>query len=85
MAVVAIVGLILGFMIEVGQRRNVFVKRANAHMMYAVRTISGDYAQASRISRYCSYHSKMAAKYEWAYRHPWFPVEPDPPEPPRPG
>ena len=27
------------------------------------------------------YHAKMAAKYDWAFRHPWLPVWPDTPEP----
>jgi hypothetical protein len=27
------------------------------------------------------YHREMAAKYEWASRHPWLPVAQDPPEP----
>jgi hypothetical protein len=27
------------------------------------------------------WHHVMAVKYEWAARHPWLPVGPDPPEP----
>jgi hypothetical protein len=31
--------------------------------------------------RLVAYHAAMARKYENAARHPWLPVEPDPPEP----
>jgi hypothetical protein len=31
--------------------------------------------------RRAAYHSSLAWKYEWAGRHPWLPVWPDPPEP----
>jgi hypothetical protein len=36
------------------------------------------------FSRTASYHAAMAQKYEYAARHPWLPVAPDPPEPPLP-
>jgi hypothetical protein len=34
-----------------------------------------------RATRGIAYHAAMAQKYRYAARYPWFPVEPDPPEP----
>ena len=31
--------------------------------------------------RKAEHHAGLARKYEWAARHPWLPVLPDPPEP----
>src|SRR5437899_845604 len=31
--------------------------------------------------RVTAWHKEMAQKYHYASRHPWLPVEPDPPEP----
>jgi hypothetical protein len=31
--------------------------------------------------RKAAYHAAMLSKWEHAYSYPWFPVEPDPPEP----
>jgi len=31
--------------------------------------------------RQAAHHRAMAVKYDWATRHPWLPVWPDPPEP----
>jgi hypothetical protein len=37
--------------------------------------------EASSATLRAEYHRRMARKYEFASRHPWFAVEPDPPEP----
>ncbi len=36
------------------------------------------------ISEFQRYHCEMREKYEWAFRHPWYPVAFDPPAPPLP-
>jgi hypothetical protein len=37
--------------------------------------------RADRCRRLIAYHAALWQKYELASRRPWFPVEPDPPEP----
>src|SRR5437870_1763631 len=36
---------------------------------------------ASYWKRATAFHAEMSRKYSYAARHPWLPVEPDPPEP----
>jgi hypothetical protein len=47
------------------------------------RRLAAEYRRRDRESRLrkIDYHAAMARKYRAAARHPWLPVEPDPPEP----
>jgi hypothetical protein len=37
--------------------------------------------RSNYAKRWARYHLRLQARYEHAARYPWFPVEPDPPEP----
>jgi hypothetical protein len=85
MVVVAIVGLLLAAFVMV--RRSFEYRRiARAHLdMYAKLyewNPPGDRRRwAAWQRRRATYHLGLHLKYLAATRHPWLPVEPDPPEP----
>jgi hypothetical protein len=85
MAVVAAVAVATPALQSVARRRSVaFQKLATSHYNNAGFMSSGDDVMVAAITKYGSYHAKMAAKYDWASRYPLFPVQDDPPEPPWP-
>ncbi len=92
MVVVAIIGLVIGIGVEGQRRRERYVRLARQHAIIredlhkflmiippadSVQFFGDRQAIADRVG----YHGRMKMKYENAARHPWFPVEPDPPEP----
>jgi hypothetical protein len=80
MALVALVGIVLGVTIE---RRDRFRRMAVHHRaefqklarrMNKISTQDSDWLPIE-------WHESLARKYEYAARHPWLPVAPDSPEP----
>jgi hypothetical protein len=61
-------------------RRADFQRRADYHAR-AVEKIRDFSIERARLPSVEEYHQSMAKKYEWAARHPWAEVEPDPREP----
>jgi hypothetical protein len=92
MVVVAIVGLVIGLGVEGARRRDRYLQLARQHAIIredlhrflvivpptdSVQFFGDRRAIAERIG----YHGRLKMKYEQAARFPWFPIEPDPPEP----
>ena len=83
---VAVVAVVLGFVCwkrEMERRAYVYQRRAFYHL---VRGFDGvrDWIRARRspeVHRRVVYHDALAKKWHRAWRYPWLPVEPDPPEP----
>jgi hypothetical protein len=80
MGAVVIVAIVLAWAIE---RRARFRRLSAAHMSRAIEESGPDpYQIAIRIpSPREAWHMELSAKYEKAARHPWLPVDSDPPEP----
>ncbi len=91
MAVVAVVGLLMGLAIvgyRLKQWHSYFVARAVHHrsMEVVFKSFGGTLlANSNRIrasvSENLGYHVAMARKYRHAARFPWLSIAPDPPEP----
>jgi hypothetical protein len=91
MFAVAVVGLLLGAIVGVENRRRRFLALASIHRakMIAWEEVGSSEASRERFDisgRKVSleadrWHSQMAEKYKRAAERPWLPVEPDPPEP----
>ena len=96
MVLVALVGLVLGMIVEGERRRTRFRIIAAEHleqsMRYFVLFGGGDSEYQRRsmqlwddmYSPIVAYHVNLHEKYEWAARFPWLPVASDPPKPPAP-
>lgn len=77
MILVAIAALIAGGMAGLERRRLRLLEIAEAHAV-PIRVMTAD----TDINRpEWQWHFAMYAKYSQAARHPWLPVEADPPEP----
>lgn len=83
MVVVAVAAIGLAVLIERERERRLsseYSFRAVNHrqLLLAVRShlLTGE-----RLREWDDYHRAMAKKWQWASEHPWWPVEPDPPEP----
>jgi hypothetical protein len=85
MAVVAVVGLLLGGSIEIQRlrrRQSDFSDLARWHSGFLFDWNARWRTDASEATaRKIAYHVSLARKYEHAALHPWLPVEPDPPAP----
>jgi hypothetical protein len=75
MVVVAIVGIALGLDAWKASRAAFFGQKGAGHMQAWLRLPTDAPLSKTR------YHLRLASKYYRAYRSPWLPVEPDPPEP----
>jgi hypothetical protein len=80
MVAVAIVGLMFGFGTWLSRRSAEFQKKAESYMR-TVRVMYSFGRWKPRGFDRNSWALKMAEKYHYAARHPWFPVAPDPPVP----
>jgi hypothetical protein len=84
LAVVAVVGIVLGVTIE---RRNRLRKIAAHHQAQFKKLVSQEHiilfagSSDDPIMRRLERHESMRLKYEHAAREPWLSVDPDPPEP----
>lgn len=83
MAGVAIVGVVLGVMIE---RQNRFRRLASCHQAECKRLLNLGVilfagSEDDPVVRRVEWHYPMQLKYERAARSPWLPVAPDPPRP----
>ena len=83
MVAVAIVGVVLGVMIE---RNSRFRKLASLHQAECEKLLKMPiimFAGSSDdpVMRRLEWHYPMKLKYERAARYPWLPAAPDPPEP----
>ncbi len=97
MAMVAVVAIILGVALEMGRRRARFSRLAAFHRSKIIAP-SRHVDRNRRIVRWIDHrggmfeerprldywHEELAHKYVVAASFPWYPVDPDPPEP-RPG
>jgi len=92
MVAVAIVAVGIGIGAEGERRRERFTRLARQHSVVrdemhkflVIAPPSGSlefFGDRRAISELVGYHGRLKAKYEEAARHPWLPVEPDPPEP----
>jgi hypothetical protein len=95
MIAVAIVGLLLGALVAarawMEDRRRRFDDLATWHFQQVSQYQTpyfGGGGPSELVREYeakygskIAYHKRMNAKYVRAYRRPWLPVEPDPPEP----
>jgi hypothetical protein len=88
MIAVAVVGIVLGPLVYLGQRSRRFGQISRVH----VRAMSDGAIEAAKLKRRgdpraklayarADYHQAMWLKYFHAARYPWLPVEPDPPVP----
>ena len=75
---VAIAGLALGWSAWMHRRAALFEAEAARHLEV---WLTHSPTSPTRPDPRPAYHAEMSAKYEWAARHPWLPVEPDLPEP----
>lgn len=75
MLLVAIVALLFGGLAITRSRRASFLKRSEELRWSAYVERHGGSIKAAE---YCE---QLAPKYEYAARHPWLPLSPDPPEP----
>jgi hypothetical protein len=78
MVVVAILGFVLGSSRWMRQRSMAYRKIAEYHSDMMI-----PFSLSERSSRNRAYHGAMVEKYLRAAGRPWFPVEPDPPNPNR--
>ncbi|WP_143206359.1 hypothetical protein [Singulisphaera sp. GP187] len=94
MVVVAAVGLACAATVVVMERKERFARIARQHSgvfppLSFVDLIVASEPDRERLmlwgKRVGVWHSEMAKKYQYAARYPWLRVEPDPPEPSRPG
>lgn len=82
MFVVAIVALAMGCVSWCSSRAARFDDLANQHYRASMKTVGIEPDTCNAFSTPRSiYHEEMAKKYAYAYRKPWLPVAPDPPEP----
>jgi hypothetical protein len=92
MIAVALVALVIGFGVEGERRRVRYARLARQHaiardelhkfLMIVPPSSSVEFfGDRKTISAMIGYHGRLKEKYETASRAPWFPVEPDPPEP----
>ena len=92
MVAVAIVAVVIGIVTELDRRRERYTRLARQHSVVrdelhkflVVVPPSGSlefFGDRRAIAELVGYHGRLKAKYEEAARHPWLPVEPDPPEP----
>jgi hypothetical protein len=88
MVAVAIVGIVLGPLVYLGRRSSRFRQISWVHE----RAMTDGAIEAARLKRRgdprsklayarADYHQALWLKYFRAARHPWLPIEPDPPEP----
>jgi hypothetical protein len=92
MVAVAVVALLIGVGVEVERRRERYSRLARQHavvrdelhkfLMIVPPSASVEFfGDRKAIAALVGYHGRLKEKYERAARDPWFPVEPDPPEP----
>jgi hypothetical protein len=92
MVAVAIAALAIGVGVEGERRRQRFARLARQHAVARdelhrfLRIVPPSsevefFGDRRSISALVGYHGRLKEKYEEAARHPWFPVEPDPPQP----
>jgi hypothetical protein len=79
MVAVAVVGITLGALAACRSRSARFREIRDRHRaaMIVGFEAPGEAAPAARLD----WHRAIERKYEYAARHPWLPVAPDPPEP----
>ena len=92
MIAVAISAMAIGVVVEGERRREAYsrlarqhaVVRDELHKFLAIVPPAASvefFGDRRAIVAMVGHHGRLKAKYEEAARHPWFPVEPDPPEP----
>jgi hypothetical protein len=94
MVAVAAVALLASVAVEVERRRAGFhqlaVHYAQRELQYSVFSYSGPGGEHRRkqweahlrqTDRHRAYFAGMRQKYQWAEKHPWLPVSPDPQPP----
>jgi hypothetical protein len=77
MVIVAIVGMAIGLSRWLWLRSLAFDRLAGFH---SIRSNYGNPLDAN-VQMKLTYHNALWNKYRRAARHPWLPIEPDPPEP----
>jgi hypothetical protein len=60
---------------------DVMAARSRAKALEDAREANSQLNTAEAAARRAEYYTRLGQKYERAARHPWLPVEPDPPEP----
>jgi hypothetical protein len=81
MVAVAIVGLVLGIMIERQTRFRKIAAHHRAEFEKIIQMNAHPFAGSSEEAVRLEWHESMRLKYESAARNPWLSVEPDSPEP----
>jgi hypothetical protein len=86
MIAVGAVGLVLGVYASYESRSERFFALMISHQLRGNALIDNaqpgaDRATQRRRNTRIAWHEVMSVKYEYAARHPWLPVSPDPPEP----
>ena len=92
MVAVAVVAVVIGLGAEGERRRGRYARLARQHSVVrdelhkflAIVPPSSSlefFGDRRAVAELVGYHGRLKAKYEEAARHPWLPVEPDPPEP----